>query len=56
MNLMSARDEVKMNRTFFDPKGVIKEAWTNKPGTKYLCRMLDIVEDPKDVWLIFEIC
>ncbi|CAD8165073.1 unnamed protein product [Paramecium octaurelia] len=41
---------------FFNKGGQIKSPYQQNDGIKYLCKMLDYVIDPHDVFIMYEVC
>ena len=56
LNVNSAQEELKINRCFYQSNGKPYDIYSNHPGLKSICKLLDSVEDKGDIWLIYEVC
>jgi hypothetical protein len=45
-----------MNRKYFEDGGIYNEQFEDHPGMKYLCKMLNNIDERQDLWIVFEVC
>ena len=54
-DIESCKAEIEIGKTLFESKGVAKDDYEEYPGVKSVAALLDIIEDAKDVWIVYEL-
>lgn len=56
INYRSGMSELAFNQRFVDINCEPLEEFENHPGMRSLCKLINVIDEKNDLWLVFELC